>query len=264
MKRPALLEFKDVTVIKGRRKVLNSVSLSIRAGENAVILGPNGAGKSSFIKLITREYYPFENSSFRIFGREDWNLFELRHRIGVVSNDLQAVCSRDISGLETVLSGFFGTIGMQRRRVTPGMQKKAEAAMRFLEIAHLARQTVETMSSGEARRFLIARALIHKPKALILDEPMTSLDMRAAHEFRRVLQKIARSGTHIILVTHHLEDILPEIGRVILIREGRVLLDANKDTALTSANISRLFRVPVKVEKKDGLFRAWPSDGTVN
>jgi len=256
-----LLEFKKVTIIKGNyKKILNAVSVTIHEGENIAILGPNGAGKSSFIKAITREHYPIEEgkqTTFKIWGQENWDVFDLRNRLGIVTNNLQHVHTRDISGMDIVLSGFFSSIGLWHQIVTVKMERKAMEVLEFLEIDHLRERKMTEMSSGEARRFLIARALAHNPKALILDEPTNSLDLHALHIFRKTLRKIAKSGTSVILVTQSLQDIIPEINRIILMKRGRFVFDGPKDTALTSNKISRLFDVPVEVTNKDGYYYAF-------
>jgi iron complex transport system ATP-binding protein len=255
-----LLEFRNVTVLKGRnKKVLDSVSIKIREGENVVILGPNGAGKSSFIKAITREYYPLSNvkdSVFKIWGQDRWNIFDLRFLLGIVSNDLQYTCSREITGMNLALSGFFSSIGLYKERVTSKMKNKAEKVIDFLEISKLKDRKMNEMSSGEARRFLIARALVHDPKALILDEPTTSLDLHSLYKFCGIMRKIACSGTSIILVTQNLADIIPEINRVVLMKDGRFYKDGPKESILTDKNISGLFNVPVELKIKNGYYYA--------
>jgi len=256
---PPILEMKNVTVIQGdkNKKVLDAVSLTIQAGENVAILGPNGAGKTSLIRTITREYYPVahRNTVLRVMGEDHWNLFELRNLLGIVSGGLQLACAREIPGIEMILSGFFGGIGLhQRQRVTARMREKAGEVLRFLEIAHLKNREMSVMSSGEARRFLIGRAIIHDPKALILDEPTNGLDLRATHHFKKVIRKIVHSGASIILVTQNLQDIIPEISRVVLMKGGKIVKDGPKKDALTQASIRELFNVPVEVHQKDGYF----------
>ncbi len=254
-----LIEFNNITVLKGEnQKVLDSVSLKIFEGENIAIIGPNGAGKSSLIKVITRDYYPIEDigCSLKIWGQESWNVSDLRKLLGIVSNELQYICTRDITGMEMVLSGFFSSIGLFRERLTPRMRKKAAQIMEFLEIDHLKDREMDQMSFGEARRFLIARALVHDPKALLLDEPANSLDLHAFYKLSRTLRRIAQSGTSIILVTHNLSDIIPEITRVILMKEGRVYKDGPKALMLRTKNIAGLFETPIEIREKDGYYYA--------
>jgi len=252
-----LLEFKDVTVIKDERKVLDSVSLTVNEGEHIAILGPNGSGKSSFIKTITREYYPVipdEDVVFKIRGMGSWDIFELRSFLGIVSSDLQNTFTRDITGWEVVLSGFFSSVGLYKREVTPDMERRAEDVIGFLDIGYLKNREMNRMSTGEARRILIARALIHNPKALILDEPTNSLDMHALHIFRKTLRKIARAGTGVILVTHNLHDIIPEIFRVILIKDGKFYCDGPKAEVLTEERIGNLFSIPLRILEDSGYY----------
>ena len=253
-----LIHFENVSVQRGSQVILHSVNLSIAPGEHAAILGPNGSGKSTLIKVISRELYPLlkpEPWSLQILGRDRWNLFDLRNHLGIVSNDWIAMCTRDYSGYEIVLSGFFGSVGIwPNHTVTQQMEQKAREVMELLEITHLAERNTEEMSSGEARRILIARALVHDPQALVLDEPTNSLDLRAHRELRGILRKLAQNGISLILVTHHLPDIIPEIERVILIRQGRVFCDGRKEQVLRAEPLSNLFGIELEVIERGGYY----------
>ena len=256
----ALLDFRHVSVMRGDKTALDDITLSIPAGEHAAILGPNGSGKSTLIKTITRECYPLvlPGSSLTILGRNSWNVFELRTLLGIVSNDLMSASTRDITGLEAILSGFFSSIGIQPyHHVTPEMLQKARAVLDLLEVPHLAEREMTAMSSGEARRILIARALVHDPLALLLDEPSNSLDLRSALELRAILRKLAKAGTGILLITHHLADIIPEIDRVILLRDGRIFADGGKTLVLTTERLTELFGLPVELMERDGHYHLW-------
>ena len=256
---PPLLEFRNVSVVRDGRTLLDAVSLTVREGEHIAILGPNGAGKSSLVRTITREYYPSSPGPdvvFRFRGQETWDAFDLRSHLGVVSSDLQQTFPRGISGREVVLSGFFSSIGLFTHEVTPAMERKTDEILEFLEVAHLADRPMTGISSGEAQRLLIGRALVHDPGTLLLDEPTTSLDLHALHTFRTTLRKIARSGTGVILVTHNLHDIIPEISRVILMRDGTIWRDGPKAEVLTNDAIGRLFAVPVHVMEEGGYYYA--------
>jgi iron complex transport system ATP-binding protein len=256
----ALIDFHNITVQRGERRVLDGLTLSIAEGEHIAILGPNGSGKSTLIKLISRELYPRQKDEpwhLRILGRERWNLFDLRNQLGLISNDWMQMCTRDYSGYEIVLSGFFGSVGIwPNHNVTAEMEQKAREVMELLEISHLAERNTIEMSSGEAKRILIGRALVHDPQALILDEPTNSLDLHAAHGLREILRKLARRGISLLMVTHHLPDIIPEIDRVVAIRDGRVECDARKQDALTPELLGRLFLVPVEVIERGGYYHA--------
>mgnify|MGYP005845318487 CR=1 FL=1 len=257
---PPLIEYRDVTVCRNERIALNRLTLSIGAGEHVAILGPNGSGKSTLIKTITRECYPRldPGSHLRILGEERWNVFALRPLLGIVSNDLLARCTRDFSGWEIALSGFFSSVGIwPHHRVTPAMEARTREAMEALEVWHLAERRMSELSSGEARRILIARALVHDPKSLVLDEPTTSLDLHATYELRKTLRKIARAGTGIIMVTHDLHDILPEMERVILLKNGSVFADGPKHEIVTTAWLRKLYGRDFEVVRKDGYYHLW-------
>ena len=255
-----LIEFEHVTVMRGHTVALNDVSLKIGLGEHIAILGPNGCGKSTLIKAITRECYPLiqDGSSVRILGEERWEVWELRKLLGIVSSDLMATCTRAASGRNIVLSGFFSSIGIwPHQEITPQMLESADRAMEMLEVSHLAERFTEEMSSGEARRFLIARALVHDPRALLLDEPSIALDLSAQHELRLMLRKLAQSGIGIVMVTHHLSDLIPEMDRVVLMNRGTIIADGPTREVLVENRLSALFGRPLELSERDGYYNLW-------
>jgi|SRR5215831_19547869 len=255
-----LLEMNRVTVMRGSRTALVDVTLRIGAGEHVCILGPNGSGKSTLIKTITRECYPLarEDSWMTILGRERWNVFELRNRLGIVSPDLLRACTTDATGRDVVISGFFSSTRIfPHHQPDPEHLERTGEALRRLGIEHLAGRAVAEMSSGEAKRTLIARALVHKPDTLLFDEPSNTLDIRAQFQLRDAMRELARSGLAIVLVTHHVGEIIPEMERVILLRRGQVLADGPKDSVLTEGNLQTLFNVPVRLDKHDGFFHLY-------
>jgi iron complex transport system ATP-binding protein len=256
----ALLELQNVSVMRGQKVVLDGVCLRVRLNEHIALLGPNGCGKSTLIKTITRECYPLvrEGSSMSILGHANWNVFELRSLLGIVSNDLLASCTSDASGLDVVLSGFFGSTRIFPNHAVDDEQRElSESAMTRLGIAHLGQRAVREMSSGEAKRVLIARALVHKPRALLFDEPCNSLDIAAQHGLRETMRELANSGIGIILVTHELADIVPEIERVVLMANGRIVADGRKEEVLREKTLSSLFGAGIRVERHEGYYRAW-------
>ena len=240
--------------------MLRDFSLTLAAGEHVAILGPNGCGKSTLIQLLTRELYPLyrPEARFALYGEETWNVFELRALLGIVTNELMARAMRDITAMELVLTGYFSSLSLEPYHpVVEAMREKAAGLLELLEISDLAERSLVEMSSGEARRALIARALVHDPKALVLDEPANSLDLAAQHEFRETMRKLAQSGLGIVLVTHHLADIIPEIERVLLMSAGRIVADGPKEEMLTEERLTELFGHPVQVIRRDGLYHGW-------
>jgi len=259
-----LIEIDDASVVLGGRRILDGLTLTIRGGEHTAILGPNGAGKSTLMKLLTLQVYPFASVNgtppVRVFGRERWDVFDLRARLGIVSADLHdrfvhGNAMGVITGRDAVLSGFFASQGLfSHSRVTDAMVRQAIEALESVDAAHLAEATLDRMSTGEARRVLIARALVHKPTALVLDEPTRGLDLVARHHFMERMRGVARRGTTIILVTHHVDEIIPEIDRVILLSRGRVKYDGCKSTVLTAANLGAVFDASLTVERSNGYY----------
>jgi iron complex transport system ATP-binding protein len=254
------LELRGVNVARGERVVLHDVDLTVRTGEHVAILGPNGCGKSTLIMAMTCQVYPIVRPGMRvrIFGRERWDLTELRRHFGVVGAELPGERTTVTTGLDAVTAGFFSASTLwPNLHVTEEMRERAWEALERMEAKHLAEQLVGEMSAGEKRRIVIARALVHRPKQLLLDEPSNALDLTAQRELRDTLRRLAREGTGLVLVTHHLGDILPEIERVILMRSGRIVGDGPREELLTEARLSELFKTPVRIGRDEEWLHSW-------
>jgi iron complex transport system ATP-binding protein len=257
---PALLSLQNVRVMRGDRVVLDDFTLVVGARERIAILGPNGCGKSTLVKTITRECYPVvrDGSSMTILGQERWNVFELRSMLGVVSNDLLSAVTGEATGLDVVLSGFFSSIAIySNHTVTSEQTELAYATLEQLQVPHLADRPVSEMSSGEAKRIVVARALVHRPRALLFDEPSNSLDVLARQSLRQTMSLLANSGIGIVMVTHDLSDIVPEVDRVVLMRNGRIVADGRKEEMLSSESLGGLFEVNAEVAKREGFYHLW-------
>jgi iron complex transport system ATP-binding protein len=254
-----ILELVNATLIRGRARVLDGLSFTIEPGEHTAILGPNGAGKTSLIRMLTLDDRPRATDNgapaMRLFGREHWDLGELRTRLGVVTGDLDnsfgmSTSGGRVSGLDAAVSGLFGSHGVfAHHEVTAAMRDQGRAALARVEVPHLASKPLNEMSTGERRRVLIARALVTRPDALVLDEPTTGLDLVARHRFMETVRRLTREGTTLILITHHADEIVPEIRRVVLLREGQVAYDGVPADALTADRLSAVFGAPVSVER---------------
>ena len=255
--RHGFIEFKNVSVLRGERKILDCINLEIGTDENVAIIGPNGSGKSTFIKLITGNIYPSytgDDTVCRLFGQTQWNIHDLRSMLGIVTNELLYDFNNDITGFEAVLSGFFSSIGLfDNHHVTDEMKLKVSEMIEFMEVPHLSCEKMESMSSGEAKRFLIARALVNNPKVLVLDEPSNSLDIASAVKLHNTMRKISSSGTKIILVTHLASDIIPEIGRFVFFKDGKIFADGSRQEIFNVGVLSKLFGMEVNLEEKNGL-----------
>jgi iron complex transport system ATP-binding protein len=258
------LELRHVNVARGDRVVLHDVNLSIRAGEHVAILGPNGCGKSTLIMTMNCQIYPMVKPGMKvhIFGRERWDLTELRKHFGVVAaglrGDLPGERMAVTTGMDAVLAGFFSASALwPNLHVTGEMRTRAVEALERIDALHLRNRLLGEMSAGEMRRIMIARALVHRPRQLLLDEPSNALDLAAQRSLRETMRKLAGEGTGLVLVTHTLGDILPEIKRVILIRAGRIVGDGPREELLTEARLSELFRVPVHIGRDEEWLHSW-------
>ena len=263
---PPVLELHGATVVRHGRTILDGLSLVIHAGEHTAILGPNGAGKSALIRLLTHDDRSLPRSDgispVQVFGEDKWDVFELRSQLGIVSANLHhGFISGNNEGPVTaeaaVLSGFHATHGVLRYGViTDEMRRLAEEALAEMGVSHLRLRRLHEMSSGEARRVLLARALATGPRALILDEPTTGLDVVSRDAFMEHVRHIARNGTTLVLVTHHVNEIVPEVERVLLLRDGRIMGSGPRHAMLTTARLSELFDAPIDVEEEGGFFHA--------
>ncbi|HVC46696.1 MAG TPA: ABC transporter ATP-binding protein [Terracidiphilus sp.] len=259
------LTLRNVNVARGDRVVLHDVNLHLGAGEHVAILGPNGCGKSTLILTMTCQIYPMVQPGMmvRIFGRDRWDLTQLRRHFGVVSaglmgSELPGERTAVTTGLDAVTAGFFSASTLwPNLHVTEEMRARAWEALERMEARHLAEQLVGEMSAGEKRRILIARALVHRPRQLLLDEPSNALDLAAQRELRETLRRLAAEGTGMVMVTHHLGDILPEMERVILMREGRIAGDGPREEMLTEARLSELFGTRVRLGRDEEWLHSW-------
>ena len=261
---PPLIELDHASVIRGQVRVLHELDLRIEQGQHTAILGPNGCGKSSFIKLITRELYPLARADghvpVKVLGQTRWQVDRLRAQLGIVSGDLSGNLA-DMPGLgveEAVISGFFASYVVPGfREVSDDMRQRARHALELARASSLLGRSYAELSAGETRRVLIARALVNQPRALLLDEPSTGLDLVSRQHLVDSMRHLARQGITLVLVTHHIEEVIPEIGRVVLMKGGRIFADGGRDELLRTGPLSEVFGGPVEVREEDGRLTAW-------
>jgi iron complex transport system ATP-binding protein len=257
-----LAELEHIALQRGNRRVFDDLTLHFYRGQNTAILGPNGAGKSSLLKLLTSELRPLPGgaSRMRLLGSERWVVSELRQHFGLVSQDLQEHYAAGATGLEVVLSGLYGSIGtFAHQHFDAAARQRATALLQALEIGELEGLSYMTMSTGQRRRCLLARALIHDPELLILDEPTAGLDLAATFDYLQRMRSLMQQGRTLLLVTHHLQEIMPEIERVVLLKAGRVVADGPKRKVLTSGVVSELYATPVHLVETRGWYHALPA-----
>ena len=262
---PPFIDMQNVSVMRGDAVVLQDLSLRIPAGECVAVLGPNGCGKSTLVQTLTRELYPVVRPGMhvRIFGQERWDVTELRRRLGIVPSTAPPRDALAVPALEVVIAGFFSAARLwPNLRPTAAMREDAFAAMGRLGISMLADRELGAMSAGQQKRVMIARALCSSgddsgQRVLLLDEPSNALDLRAQHELRGTLQRLAGEGVGLVLVTHHTHDIIAAFQRVLLMQAGRIVEDGAPAELLTSESLSSLYNLPMHVQQRGGLYFAF-------
>jgi len=256
-----ILDIQHATVYRGDNRVFSDFSFLLREREHAVILGPNGAGKSTLLKLLAGGVHPMpmEQTHVRLFGEEGSNVWEVRKRIGVVSHDLQRDYLICAEGVNVILSGFYASNDTYAyQEFSDGHVSRAWEVMKELGIESFSGRRFGHLSTGEQRRFLLGRALVHDPPVLVLDEPTSGLDLKACFQYLNLLRTQIRKGKTVLLVTHHVHEIPPEIERVVLLKEGKIVADGPKAALLTDQRVSGLFDCAIKLVQANGWYQALP------
>lgn len=259
------LVFQNVSIMRGERVILHDVNLQMNRGERVAILGPNGCGKSTLIKAMTCELYPLVKPGLHveIFGRQRWDLQQLKQKLGVVTSEPPGKSSRHTTALDAVTTGFFSSATLWPNLiVTEEMKATAWDTLRQVGGEAFAQQELGTLSAGQQKRVMIARALVGsggapEERMLLIDEPSNALDLAAQAELRSTLRTLVQQGTGLILVTHHIADIIPEIDRVLMMRDGRIIADGTREQMLTEARLFDLFGVKVNLTERGGYLHAW-------
>ncbi len=252
-----LFEIRDASVVRGGNTILHVENFVLSEHEHVALLGPNGAGKSTFIQLLTREVMPLfrENPPVKFRGNARPTLAEIKSCVGVVSVTMHDQVRVHLPVIDIVCGGMYGTLGLPRhRQALQADLVKAHETLDRLGIANLARRDVMTLSSGQVRRVLVARELVHDPEVLVFDEPCTGLDPEGMYYVRDAMRTLAEDGCAVVLVTHYPEDIIPAIGRVLLIKDALVVADGPKEELLTASCMTDLFGAPLAVECSDGWY----------
>jgi iron complex transport system ATP-binding protein len=261
-----IIQLEHVNVARGNNIVLHDLSLTVQAGEHLAILGPNGCGKSTLLKTVTCELYPIVRPETRvhIMGRMRWDLTELKRRMGVVAAELPGRQTRTTTGFDAILTGFFSSSTLwPNLHVTDAMRERAEVILHQVGAENLREKPVGEMSAGQQRRVMIGRAMAGASGAdgevqmLLLDEPSNALDLAAQRDLREMLRSLAQQGVAILLITHHIADILPEIDRIVMMRDGRIVADGSKRELLTPERLGGLFGGEIHMTERDGYWNAW-------
>lgn len=259
-----LIDIRNATIFRGSTRVFDKFNLTIEQHEQVAILGPNGSGKTTLLKVVNREIYPVQrdDSWVRILGHSSWNVWELRSHIGVLSHDLHTRYRNRTSGLDVVLSGFLSSVGIHgllAGRISAAQRARARQVMHDLGVESLAATPLRQMSTGQQRRCLLGRALVHDPDTLILDEPTAGLDLTASFDYLARIRDLVGKGKNIVLVTHLLNEIPPDIERIVLLREGSIVADGPKAEVLTEDNLLATYGTRIRLARVDGYYLGYPA-----
>ena len=251
-----ILSVTGLRVERGGTIILRDVNWRVERGQHWVILGANGSGKTSLLSALTGYLMPTAGEISLLgetYGRSDWR--ELRKKIGLVSSSIRQLMSEAEPALETVASGKYAMIDFWGQ-VTRAEKARARRLLRQVECEYLAARPWRVLSQGERQRVLIGRALMARPRVLILDEPCAGLDPAAREHFLQFIQRLGQTENSptLILVTHHVEEIMPVFSHLLLLQCGRVLAAGKKAAALKSRNLSTAFNVRMKLKRTNHRF----------
>lgn len=252
-----LLRLHDAKVKMDGRVILDVDDFVINQGERIVVLGPNGSGKSTLVKLLTKEIEPVwrETPPVLFMGQPDPSEETLIETVGLVSTDVQERMMVHRTVFDIVLGGFFGSVGVPLHIGASDEQaEQARKAIREIGIPSLSERDMLTLSTGQARRALIARALINGPALLIFDEPTSGFDPEGAWNMRQSLSALAKAGHTILVITHNVSDIMPEFDRVVMLQDAHIVADGPKEEVLTTQKLRHLFGVPITLVETDGRY----------
>ena len=255
--------FKNINVIIDQKQILSNININLNYGENTLILGPNGSGKSTFLKLLNRTIYPINSrySSLKLFNKENINIWDLRKKIGFLFKEMEQRINNGVQLYDLIISGFSGRFNSRYFKLLSSDEKlKIDSLVNEWELNDIIDQEFKSLSDGQKRRALLARALVHEPEILVLDEPFCNLDMKSNYILNKNINKLIEQSVNIVYITHNLESILPETNRVILIKKGMIINDGEPNKLISSEVLSDLFKISVKVINNDGYWRSIPSN----
>ena len=252
---------KNINVYIDQKKILSDINIDLNYGENTVILGPNGSGKSTFLKLLNRSIYPISTkySSLKIFNMENINIWDIRKKIGFLFKEMEQRVNNGVNLYDVIISGFSGTFNSRYSNLVSKTEKnKIDNLIDDWELNNIINNEFRSLSDGQKRRALLARALVYEPKLLVLDEPFCNLDIKSNFILNKNLNRLIDHSVNIIYVTHNLESILARTNRVVLIKEGKVLNDGNPTELINSKTLSDLFQISISVIKQGDYWRGVP------
>lgn len=258
-----LLEINNAIIWRGATRVFESLSLDIPRHQSIAIIGPNGSGKTTLAKVLSREIYPVlrPGSYVRLLGKSRFSVWDYRRTVGVIAEDAFRLLPPSTTVRATVLSAFSQTAGLRgiERRFSDERRELTEQILQKFALGDLTDRAISTLSTGQIRRTMVCRALVHRPQLVILDEPTAGLDLASAFEHLQIVRQLIRAGVSVVQISHHINEIVPEVERVIALKNGSIAHDGDKRSIFTSACLSELYATAIRVIEVDGLYAALPA-----
>tara|TARA_Y100001968_G_scaffold266587_1_gene256195 strand:+ start:515 stop:1318 length:804 start_codon:yes stop_codon:yes gene_type:complete len=249
---------RNINVYINEKEILSNININLNYGENTLILGPNGSGKSTFLNLLNRSIYPVntKHSSFKLFNKEIINIWDLRKNVGFLLKEMEQRVNNGVKLIDVIKSGFSGTFNSRYSKFISKREKdKIDNLIDDWELNNIVNTEFESLSDGQKRRALLARALVFEPNILILDEPFYNLDIKSQFILNNNLNKLIDHSVNILYVTHNLESILPKTNRVLLMKEGEIIKDGRPKELINSKTLSDLYNISINVIEQKGYWR---------
>lgn len=261
MSAPApILEVRHANVRRGGEMILSDVSFALEEGGHTALIGPNGAGKSTLVNVLAKTVHPLAREDFRHVykGRDRWSVADLRKEIGHVTQADPLLRGATYTVFEVVVSALYSAVGLDFHLTPSGEDReRAMEEIRKVGLERLAGKPLNTLSSGERAKALMARAAVNSPSVMLLDEAASGLDFPSRADFRSSVSAYANEGKTIVMVTHELSEVIPEIKRACLMKGGRIIAMGPKEEVFTEELLSEAYGKRVFVDKRGGLYSAW-------
>lgn len=258
------IDCKNLTVRRGPTTILDGLTCQIKRGQCAAILGPNGCGKTTFTRCLSGTMFATQGRLTvldQTIGQT--NILAMRKRIGLVNPTTDngfahvtgAVVDAALSTTQAVCTGYFASVGLYERP-TDEQVEHARQLLRTVGLAHRLDHKLGKLSTGEQRRALVARALVHKPELLILDEPTAGLDLRAREQILATIEQLLGhpDAPAVLMITHHVEELSPQTSQVLLMKDGKFVATGEPDQVINPETLSDVYGCKVYVKKSNGRF----------
>lgn len=255
-----ILDIANASVRRAGKTILDNVSFSLEEGVHTAIIGPNGAGKSTLMGVMCKNVHPLakDDYSYSLFGRPRWSVSDIRKVVGHVSQADSLLANTTYTVFEIVVSALYSAIGLDFHiELSPSDIQKADRQIEKVGLERLRNKAVNTLSSGERAKALIARSAVNDPPLMLLDEAGNALDFPSRAGFRHTISRYAREGKTIVMVTHELSEIIEEVRRIVVMKDGRIVADGPKDEILNESLLSDVYGQKVYIDRRGSLYSAW-------